>query len=142
PGTPPAFVGGGWGWCRACRRPAGSIACWAPWARERRATTTSGPASAGPAGSSASVGTLAEDERELLDASEGRGADSPLAEVAGQVVGEAVDRVDLLRRDHLHRLDQLLEVAVVGEREGHVGPEKGAEVAVLGPAGDQRAAVA
>ena len=60
----------------------------------------------------------------------------------GEVVRESVDRVNLLGPDQLHSIEQLLEVAVIGERKGDVGAEDGPEMAVLGPTRDQGAAVA
>src|SRR5215471_8994680 len=83
-----------------------------------------------------------ESERELLGGMERVGADAAFAQVLREVLREAVDRVDLVRARQADDVEQLVEVAVVGERKRQVGAEDAPEARVLGPARDQRGAIA
>src|SRR5258708_5579781 len=86
--------------------------------------------------------TPSECQRELFGRLERVGPDAAPAELLRELLGEAMDRVDLLGPRAADHLQQLVEVAVVRQRERQVGAEDAPEAGVLGPARHQRRAVA
>src|SRR5207237_866883 len=78
-----------------------------------------------------------EREGELLGGLERVGADTASPEMLREVVRKAMHGVHLIGPGAADDLQQLVEVAVVGEGERHVGAEDAPEARVLRPAGHQ-----